>query len=284
MEKDTHKLLKLTQLEIAKEIRRICDKHNINYFLDAGSMLGAVRHRGFIPWDDDMDIGMLESDYNKFLEIAPEELREEFFIDNYKNNKEYGLVFSKVKIKNTLYREKLGPKEAKHQEVFVDIFPYFDRPNNNKERKMHSLKLRILAQVFMAQSGYCVWKNNKGLSKVKFLPVIIISKIFKKDSIYKKIEELYNKYKNTEIVGIHDGVCYDYWYYDKEYLKEFIDVEFEGEFFKIPAQYDKILTKIYGDYMKLPPIEERKTHEIVELDIGNILEKLTYKEEELCKL
>ena len=191
---------------------------------------------------------------------------------------------SKIKLKNTIYREKLGPTEAKHQEIFVDVFPYFDRPDDNRKRKMHSLKLRILAQVFMAQSGYCVWKNNKGLSKLKFLPVIIISKLFKKNYIYKEIEKLYNKYKDTEIVGIHDGVCYDYWYYNKEFLKDFIYAEFEGELFKIPAKYDEILTKIYGDYMKLPPVEERRTHEIVELDIGNVLEKLKNEEEELCKL
>ena len=179
------KQLQLAQLKIAKEIKRICEKNNINYFLDAGSMLGAVRHEGFIPWDDDMDIGMLDEDYKKFLKIASKEIGEEFFLDNYELDKEYGLVFSKVRLKDTLYRERLGSTTAKHQEIFVDVFPYFYRPENEKERKVQSNKLRILAQIFMAQSGFKVWKGNKGISKVKFLPIIILSKICKKDDIYK---------------------------------------------------------------------------------------------------
>lgn len=269
MDYSKHEQLKKAQLKIAKEIRRICDKNGINYFLDAGSMLGAVRHKGFIPWDDDMDIGMLDDEYRKFLEIAPKELSDEFFLDNYYNNDEYGLVFSKVKMKNTIYREKIGPKNAKNQEIFVDVFPYFSRSENNWKRKIQSIKLRILSQILMAQSGYCVWENNKGISKLKFFPIIVVSKILKKSYVWKKIEKSYNKYKDTSTVGIHDGVCYDYWFYNREFLNSFCEIEFEGELFKIPEKYDDILTLIYGDYMELPPVEERRTHEIVELYIGS---------------
>jgi lipopolysaccharide cholinephosphotransferase len=261
--------LRLAQLKIAKEIKRICEKNNINYFLDAGSMLGAVRHKGFIPWDDDMDIGMLDEEYKKFLEIAPKELGEEFFLDNYYLNKEYGLVFSKVRLKNTKYVEKLGATDSSHQEIFVDVFPYFYRPENKIERKIQSSKLRILAQIFMAQSGFHVWRGNKGISKAKFIPIIMLSKITKKDNIYRKIEKLYNQCDKSDIVGVHDGICYNYWHYDKKYLENFIDMNFENEYFKIPKEYDKILKTVYGDYMTLPPIEERKTHEIIELDLGN---------------
>ena len=89
--------LRRAQLMIAKEIKRICDLNNINYFLDSGSMLGAVRHSGFIPWDDDMDIGMCCDDYEKFISIAPKELDNRFFLDNYETNKSNPLVFSKVR-------------------------------------------------------------------------------------------------------------------------------------------------------------------------------------------
>lgn len=86
MEKDVVKL-RHAQLMIAREIKRICEKNNISYFLDSGSMLGAVRHNGFIPWDDDMDIGMCYDDYAKFVAIAPIELGEQFFLDNYETRK-----------------------------------------------------------------------------------------------------------------------------------------------------------------------------------------------------
>ena len=223
MDYNKHEQLKKAQLKIAKEIKRVCDKNGIKYFLDAGSMLGAVRHKGFIPWDDDMDIGMLDADYKRFLEIAPNELSDEFFVDNYYNNMEYGLVFSKVRMKDTIYKEKIGPKNAKHQEIFVDVFPYFSRSENNLKRKLQSIRLRILSQIFMAQSNYCVWENNSGISKLKFFPIIVFSKILKKNFIWKKIEKTYSKYKDTNIVGIHDGVCYNHWFYDKDFLTEFCE-------------------------------------------------------------
>ena len=266
-----HRQLQLSQLKIAKEIKRVCEKNNIKYFLDAGSMLGAVRHQGFIPWDDDMDIGMLDEEYKRFLEIAPKELGEEFFLDNYSLNKEYGLVFSKVRLKNTKYVERLGATNSEHQEIFVDVFPYFYRPENKFKRKKQSIKLRILSQIMMAQSGFRVWKGNKGISKLKFIPIIILSYITKKENIFKKIEKIYNQCKSSEIIGVHDGICYDYLYFDKKYLNKFIDINFENESFKIPAEYDKILTTIYGDYMTLPPVEKRRTHEIIELELGNSL-------------
>ena len=99
--------LRRAQLMIAKEIKRICDLNNINYFLDSGSMLGAVRHSGFIPWDDDMDIGMCCDDYEKFISIAPKELDNRFFLDNYETNKSNPLVFSKVRLKGTTYIENI---------------------------------------------------------------------------------------------------------------------------------------------------------------------------------
>ena len=264
------KQLQKAQLKIAREIKRICEKNNINYFLDGGSMLGAIRHKGFIPWDDDMDIGMLDEDYNKFLEVAPKELGKEFFLDNYETNKEYGLVFSKVKLRNTIYREKLGPVLAEHQEIFVDVFPYFYRPENDKDRKKQSNKLRILSQILMAQSGFKVWKGNRGISKLKFVPIILLAKILNKEKVYNKQKTIYNECKNISIVGVHDSVLYIYWYFKKSYLEKFIDAEFENEKFKIPANYHEILTTGYGDYMILPPVEERRTHDILELELGNI--------------
>lgn len=259
--------LKKAQIMITKEIKRICEANNINYFLDAGSMLGAVRHKGFIPWDDDIDIGMLKEDYERFIQIAPKQLNNMFFLDNYELDSNYGLVFSKVKLKNTIYKEKLGSETSEHQEIFVDIFAYFYRPENKFLRFIQTNSMRILGQVFMAQSGFKLWKSSN--NKIKYIPILMISKLFSRKQIYKKIDKLYNKCKNSNIVGVHDGYSYKYWNYNISYLKEFIDVKFENETFRIPRNYHEILSKVYGDdYMKLPPIEKRRNHEILELDLG----------------
>ena len=166
--------LRRAQLMIAKEIKRICDLNNINYFLDSGSMLGAVRHSGFIPWDDDMDIGMCCDDYEKFISIAPKELDNRFFLDNSETNKSNPLVFSKVGLKGTTYIENIGNKNLEHNEIFVDVFPYYYISDNIMERKIEGLEMAFLAQAIMSKSGYKVWKG-KGLKKrLKFLPTDIV--------------------------------------------------------------------------------------------------------------
>ena len=115
--------LQLTEIEVLDEIVRICKKHKLQYFLLAGTCLGAVRHSGFIPWDDDIDIGMPREDYEKFLNIALDELDEKYFLQYYKTDENYYLGFAKVRKNNTSFITKGFEKKKGHQGFFVDIFP-----------------------------------------------------------------------------------------------------------------------------------------------------------------
>ena len=117
--------VQLTQLDISKEIKKICEKHQIPYFLDGGSLLGAVRHKGFIPWDDDMDICMLRKDYNRFLKVAPKELPEEYHINSPYTREEYSYVLSRVLNAHSISYDSSRLYRFHHCPyiVGIDIFP-----------------------------------------------------------------------------------------------------------------------------------------------------------------
>lgn len=131
MDNETLRKLQLVELEIANEIKRVCVENNIKYFLESGTLLGAVRHGGFIPWDDDMDIGMMREEYEKFLKIAPEKLSSEFILQTWKNEKDYSLTFAKVRKSDTIFLEYEFKDSSMHNGIWVDIFPYDSVPEKN---------------------------------------------------------------------------------------------------------------------------------------------------------
>lgn len=265
---DSDKLRK-AQLKIAKEIRRICEKHGICFFLDCGSMLGAVRHQGFIPWDDDMDIGMLDGDYQKFLRVAPAELSEEFFLDNSATNPENGLVFSKIRLKGTRYIENKSNPQAVHSEIFVDIFPYYFISDRESARKLEGMAMAVLCQAILSKSGFKVWKGENRLKRLKFIPTDILGALVPMKTLRGWVDGLYHKHRDTGRVCIHSGSCYDYWFFPVELFDEMIEMPFEGILFPVPKRYDEFLRTAYGpDYMTPPPPEKRITHQIQLLDLG----------------
>lgn len=262
--------LQKVQMRIAREIKRICDKNSINYFLDAGSLLGAVRHNGFIPWDDDMDFGMIKEDYDKFIKVAAVELNDDFFLDNYYTNSQNPYVFSKVRLKGTTYIESIGNADLCHNEIFVDVFPYYYISDNEIIRKFEGMVMLILSQTILYKSGYKVWKDKGWKKRIKFFPIKLISIFFTIKALRKIIDTLYSKHIHTKRMCIHSGSCYGYWYFYEETLTLLENHVFENDFFKIPSDFDTFLKKAYGDYMILPKKSERQTHQIWKLDFGNI--------------
>lgn len=263
--------LRICQLKIVEEIKRICDKYRIEYFLDSGSLLGAIRHDGFIPWDDDIDIGMKKEEYVKFLRVAQKELKNDFYLDNYQTNKNNPYVFTKLRLKGTVFLEEIGNIHLNHNEIFVDIFPYYYVSANPIVRKVDGIKMAFLAQAVMSKYGYKNWKGQGIKKRIKFIPSDIVGKIVPIEFLRDGIDKLFNKHNKTGLVGIQAGSCYGFWYFPEQVIEKLEDHVFENHTFRIPQKYDYYLTKVYGeDYMEIPPFEKRKNHQIIKLDFGDI--------------
>ena len=269
-----HKLLRevqLVQLEIAKEVKRICEKYEINYFLDAGTLLGAVRHQGFIPWDDDLDIGMLREEYEKFVQVAPAELDDHYVLQNFDTDENYIRPFAKIRKKDTLYVEHPNiHSEMKEQGIYIDLFPYDTAPADSKEWEALQKRMVNITRFLSLKCHVQPWLGCKGKNKVirftKYQPYRVITLFMSKDKIRKKFKSL------MDISKAFDGELYSRSFgqhkYPAKLLESYGTVTFEGEQFSAPSDYDAVLKIHFGNYMELPPEDKRgDRHHIIKVKL-----------------
>lgn len=259
------------QLIIAREIKRLCDKHNIKYFIIAGTLLGAIRHGGFIPWDDDMDIGMLREDYEKFLKVAKTELGADFFLQTPETDKNYGLPFAKILLNGTLLVEATAGSNAK-KGIFVDVFPFDVAPENEADRENHNKKTYFYKRLLLAKLNYNVCAKNDYVKRAVYLVLKIMSAFYSHDKLVNKLESEITRYNNSKTEGIVNiGGAYGY---KKETIKadwvrDTVEIPFEDMTISAPVDYIKYLETFYGDYMTPPPEDKRyNRHSVTELDFG----------------
>ena len=276
MDKETLRKVQLAQLEIAKELKRVCDENDIHYFMDSGTLLGAVRHKGFIPWDDDMDFGMFYEEYLKFLDIAPTALGSDFFLQNMYSEKSYPHMFSKILKKGTIYLEASSKNTEKRNELYIDIFPYYNYPSKKIHRLKQGISLHFLRRMKNIKGGLKPWINHvnpieKVLVRIKYVPFLFLCSFTNMDKINKHIEKCLTQYQKLDISDyiFPGGISrYGKWILPKKSYSTFIDLEFEDTVFKSPRGYDEVLKAAYGDYMKLPPESERENrHNIIKVKL-----------------
>ena len=247
--------LQLTQLEILIEVDRLCRKNNIKYCLACGTLLGAIRHKGFIPWDDDIDVWMFRSDYEQFCKISEKELNEGFFFQNWDNDPYFNSAYGKVRKKGTRY-VRTGQEKMKYKDgIYIDILPLDNVPDAFWPAWRLSTKAWIYRKITYAKAGAKCEKNV--LMKLGFLLLSLYPISVAKKQFYKLI----TKYDNIDTLYckcLGDIGFYPHW---KDDFKELIEWEFEGHMFFVPKGYDSVLKKSIGiDYMELPPKEMQIPH------------------------
>lgn len=268
----TSKELKLLELEIAKAVKKVCDENNIDYFIIGGTLLGAVRHKGFIPWDDDMDIGMTTNNYEKFIEVAKSKLDERFFIQTSQTDSNYYNVFAKVRLRHTHMLEKVTEDLGIEDGIFVDIFPYDSIAENLLQKKGYMLKIRVLGKISLLKHGY----NLNGITDSKAGRIINLFAKYLPISVKRVDEKLKNMLPSNlcrnsgEYYIERDGMFRGDFVFPKEYFDELIELPFENTTFKAPKNFKEYLSKAYGNYMEYPPEEEReKGHSVSNIILEN---------------
>lgn len=239
-------------LEILKEIDRICATYEIPYVLAYGSALGAVRHRGFIPWDDDLDLHMLWPDYLRFLDLAEKEMDERFFVQR-DFSEHYAGCYTKIRRNGTTFIENWQPKDPRmHQGVFVDIMPCNSLASTALGQKWQWILSRIVVAQSLKHRGYSEqrmnWKKRLIFAVCDLVPQKWLLKIVRREW-------------DTSSEGVHtflSGARLGANVYKRRYFDNICRLPFENGEYPVFADYDSYLRGIYGDYMKLPSEANRQ--------------------------
>ena len=250
-------------LEMMLEVDRICKKHDITYYLGGGTLLGAVRYKAFIPWDDDGDLIMLRDGYEKFREVVKEELDEKYFFQDYDTDKNSHYIFPKIRRNDSFYATDFGAAQDMHNGMFLDIFIHDKAPDSKLMQKIHMLKTKAYRAMAVA-----TWSNKTYDRKPKWFYGLVNKMIAKTKPEFwnKRLRKLLTKYKNRKTNSSFDGVGehLSHGFFPYSWLGEPKYMEFCGHEFPVSSDTHNYLIFSYGeDYMTPPPEESRvSNHEV----------------------
>lgn len=273
IDKETLRKLQLTELKCLDEVKRICELHNLKYFLIAGTLIGAIRHKGFIPWDDDIDIGMMRDDYEKFLEYCKTDLNiDEFFLQTPETEKDSAdFELARIRLNNTKFIETHRKDLQIHHGIFVEVFPYDDLPESQLRCLLYSDSFRILKKAVGIRMGYR-YKAKNLLNRFIIYFMAFCTKIIPLEKMKKIMNNYHLKYQNPNskyVFLIAGGTSYKEERHLRTTVTELSQAEFEGKLYPIPKNYHEFLSEQYGDYMTPPPIEKQVNQCLVEeIDFG----------------
>lgn len=243
--------LQKIQLSMLKDFDAVCQRHRISYQLFSGTALGAVRHKGFIPWDDDIDVVMLREDYERFFDSASKELDSNKYYVQREFSEYWPMFFSKLRLNGTTYIEKYHSHDARiHQGIYIDIFPC---DNLSDSRLMQKLQY-IASKIVIAKSLYTRGYETNSTVKKCFMQFcrILPTEPFKRLCIRRN---------DSSSLKVHTffggGKKFERSIYLREWFEQSVKMRFEDSEFPVSAHYDEMLRVMYGDYMIMPTLEQR---------------------------
>ena len=249
------------ELNILDSIVKLCDEYNIEYFLCSGTLLGAIRHKGFIPWDDDIDIAMDRRNFDKFIDIASKHFTSNIKLDYYNTNDKHLNPFIKVRNENTVFKEaKDETTWEDYKGIWVDIFCYnntMDEDIDIMEKRFNKVRRYFTLLNIKLKTGY--YKNSLIKRKIYeallfFIPVKCLTKKITKTMNYS------SNYDSKLVCNYGGGLNINKEVMERNKLYPVKKGLFCGKYYSIPNDPDYYLKHLYGDYMKLPPVEKRQTH------------------------
>ncbi|MFT9272593.1 MAG: LicD family protein [Lentilactobacillus hilgardii] len=250
------------QLDILKIVSYLSSKHHIKYFMTGGSAIGAVRHQGFIPWDDDIDIGFTRHDFEKFLQVAPTEFKStEYFVEENRLNPIYEYDFAKVMSKGTRILER-GREEAKSQNgIFIDVFPFDKMPAGKRQQIAQKQILQNILKEIRRRFYPDLYPDMSLDTKYASMTL---------EQLYELRLQIMTKYDDRpDLTYVNLSSPYEY---GKERIlpneiHQFTKMKFEDLTVPVLSAYDSYLTRLYGNYMKLPPVEKRVQRHILRASV-----------------
>lgn len=257
--------LKKIELNLLKQFRDICEKEGFCYSLWAGTLLGAVRHGGFIPWDDDVDVCMPLPDYKRFIEYCKNN-KTKFKLVSKETTPGYGYMFGKICDPNTIIEEEHTNASNINMGVYVDIFPIYGLGHSLKAAKVRFLIGALVNYLLVAKNWKHFFRNENHSAFRELIRYLFykISRVLSMKKLINLIDFIFcsdtEYYENSSIVAsITQGLNFNF-IYDKSDFCEFAKTDFEKEKFSAVKNFDYFLKSFYGNYMKLPPIEEQIAH------------------------
>ncbi len=251
----------LFQLELLDEIERVCNTLNISYYLIGGSLLGAIRHHGFIPWDADMDIGMRRNDYEKLVEYYSHTTSDRYYLQHYTTEKFNCSPHAILRIKNTevLYYNEPSHANLSCKGIYLDIFPLDNAPSDIKKQTKQANRIKLIKKLIVIKAGMIYSYNTPIVAAAKKVLRLLLFPLSLKrlNDLLDNEMKRYNKDNSGYLVSMAS-----HYSYQKQLMKEEIygipiSVDFEGTARLSPARYDEYLHQIYGEYMKVPSDKDK---------------------------